>query len=228
MGKKRKQNRQGSATVDSARQAKAEAMIAKIWDHYRRGTEANEAQREGRQFPKDFATEHGVSVNTLRWEKRFATRYTKRQVESLCRLRRPNGLPLHWGHVMYLLGVDDKAQRKELERQAAEHGWTAPELNDAIPAEFRHRTEPGHGRPLKKPRSPSAGLRQLRSEADVLVRRAQHVLREVTPVAEHGLDKALKQEVQSTADQLDELVKTGRRVARQLRAMVGNGRRRRS
>ena len=119
MGKKRRQTGKGTATVDSALEAKGQAMITKIWSHYRRGAEANEAQQAGRQFPKDFAAEHGISVNTLRWEKRFAARYTKRQVEALCGLRRPNGLPLHWGHVMYLLGVDDLTQRKELERQAA-------------------------------------------------------------------------------------------------------------
>lgn len=227
MGKKRRQNREGSTAVDSALEAKAEAMIAKVWSHYRRGEEANAAQQKESKFPKEFAAEQRVNLSTLRWEKRFATRYTKRQVEALCRLRRPNGLPLHWGHVMYLLGVDDKVQRRELERQAAGHGWAAPELNDAIPDEFRHKTQPGHGRPLRKPRSPAAGLRQLRSEADVLGRRARHVLRVVTPVAEHGLDRELRKQVQATADQLDELVKSARDAAGQLWAMLGNGRRRR-
>jgi hypothetical protein len=216
---KRKQTGRGSP-VDSAVQAKAEAMIAKIRAHYRRGEEANAAQREGTQFPKEFAAEKGVTLSTLRWEKRFATRYTEPQVKALCRLRRPNGLSLHFGHVMYLLGVEDRAQRRDLERQAAEHGWTAPELNSEIPDEFRHKTEPGHGRPLKKPRSPAAGLRQLRSEADVLVRRCKLITREMTSAAESGLDRALKQEGRATADQLEETAKSARDAARRLRAML--------
>lgn len=129
---------------------------------------------------------------------------------------------------MYLLGVDDRGERRKLEQQAAENGWTAPELNDAIPDKFRHKTQPGHGRPLRKPRSPAAALRQLRSEADVLVRRAELVVREMTPVSEHGLDKELRKQVRATADQLDELVKSARGAAKELRAMLGNGRRRRS
>ncbi len=227
MGKKRRQTAEGSATVDPALQAKGEAMIARIWFHYRRGAESNAAQQEGNALPKEFAAERGVSLSGLRWEKRFASRYTRRQVESLCRLRRPNGLPLHWGHVMYLLGIADLAQRRELERRAAEHGWTAPELRDAIPDEFRHKTWPGHGRPLRKPRSPSAGLRQLRSEADVLVRRAQLMLREMTSASQQGLNAGLRHQVQVTADQLDQTAKSARDAARQLRRMLGKGRRRR-
>jgi hypothetical protein len=224
--KKRRQTGEGSATGDPAKQAKAEAMIAKIWFHYRRGARANSAQQEGSKYPKEFAAEHRVSLNALRWEKRFASRYTQRQVEAFCRLRRPNGLPLHWGHIMHLLSVDDLAQGRELERQAAEHGWTAPELNDAIPDEFRHKTQRGHGRPLRKPRSPAAGLRQLRSEADVLVRRAQLMLRVMRSAAERGLDKELRQQVQASVEQLDETAKSARDAARQLRSMLGKGRRR--
>ncbi len=227
MGKKRRQTGEGSPTGDPAKEAKAEAMIGRIWFHYKRGQEANVAQRERRTFPKEFAAEHRVSLNALRWEKRFASRYTERQVKSLCRLRRPNGLPLHWGHVMYLLSVDDKAQRRELELRAAEHGWTAPELNDAIPDEFRHMTQPGHGRPLRTPRSPASGLRQLRSEADLLVRRAQLMTRVMTSASQQGLSKELGQHVQATAEQLDETAKSARDAARQLRRMLGNGRRRR-
>ena len=49
MGKKRRPTSKGSATVDSALEAKGQAMIAQIWGHYRRGEAANTAQQEGKQ-----------------------------------------------------------------------------------------------------------------------------------------------------------------------------------
>ena len=53
------------------------------------------------------------------------------------------------------------------------------------------------------------------------------VLRDVKPAVEQGADKELRGQVKGTADQLDELIKSARGAARELRAMAGKGKRRR-
>ena len=86
----------------------------------------------------------------MRKARAFARGYTARELDELCRLRKPDGIPFHFGYIPYFLTVHPKKERQKIQRQAAERGWTAPELNAHI-QQTRGGPQCGGGRPLKKP-----------------------------------------------------------------------------
>src|SRR4051812_6181151 len=47
--------------------------------------------------------ETGYGFDNIRKARVFATRYTAKQLDELCRLRTPQGMPLPWRHVRQLL-----------------------------------------------------------------------------------------------------------------------------
>ena len=83
-----------------------------------------------------------LGASTAAKAKDFARKYTDAEVEALFRLRRPSGLPLHWGHIWFLLTLPcaahaDKRRRRELQQKAASDDWTAPELYREIKRRVR-------------------------------------------------------------------------------------------
>lgn len=82
----------------------------------------------------------------MRKRKRFAREYRLGDLKAQ-RTPRPNGLPLHWGHVNYLLTPEDKTKREAVQERAIGEGWTAPQRYAAIRAKWPK--DDGHGRPMQ-------------------------------------------------------------------------------
>ena len=92
--------------------------------------------------------------------------YSEKDLEELCRLRTPGGIPLSWGHVRRLVSIPNKATCAALQKRWAREGWTAAQLSEVIQRELVGRKRRYGGRPFTAPRTPEEGLRQvvLRSE----------------------------------------------------------------
>jgi hypothetical protein len=133
--------------------AKAKRIIDKLKDYHHLGQLNDRQTPEStfdlavKQSTVDLAVKKGIGINTAFKARAFARHYTQRELEALCRLRRPDGLPLNWAYVPYLLTVKDKRQRAQFEKQAAKIGWTAPELYAEIRRKLPTQRKPGGGRP---------------------------------------------------------------------------------
>ena len=103
--------------------------------------------------------------------RKFADAYTRPELSELCASADKLGL----GHVFFLLSVDDKARRKDLQRQAAQEGWGSHrlwrEIRGARGEEGRKR-----GRHGVAPTDSSDALRELDNECVRFMRRAKQLL----------------------------------------------------
>lgn len=201
------------ANLDPATEAKATQMVEKLRHHYDLGQRALRSEMS----TKDFAEANGVNENTLRKIKAFANAYSPPEVNELLALRRPNGLPLHWGFLPILLVIDDPAQRKKMAERAARHGWTSPELHAEIPKKYR--TKNAHGRSMKKPTTPEAGLKQLMAEAQMWIRRCDVVMMEVRNKPSTRRNASRARVVSDAESNLRELEKRAAKAADELAAL---------
>ena len=110
--------------------------------HYERGEKAEQASESDLQELWKV-----VSYTMLRKERQFARSYSAKQFKKLCGRRRPDGKPLHWGHVVLLLTISDPEKRSIMEARAADKDWTARELRLAIRAKYKKRWEYGGRNP---------------------------------------------------------------------------------
>lgn len=163
---------------------------------YAIGQSANLAQKSRKRSTGDFAKARGLSEDTVRKLKKFANVYRDRSVkpagtekpkdrrkrlkgweetelDDLCRLRRPSGLPLHFGHVPSLLSIRKGDQRVEAARLAAKNGWSQAQLESYV--RTRAQRPPGHGRRLKSPPIGKSGLQFIVRDAERLMRRIELV-----------------------------------------------------
>jgi len=203
--------RKQTNSVDPATEAKAQRMVANARAHYDRGRRANAPDCE--LSTVEFAAANGVNMYTMRKDRRFARLYTEDEVGALLELRRPNGLPLHWGHVGYLLQVQDANKRRQFEQRAAREGWSAQQLRVAIQGKFGGRGS-GHGSRIKRPTNAEAGLLQLVEESEGMRGRCRVVMEKV---AETGKVSArLSKQAESTAGELSQLEKVIRKARKEL------------
>ena len=166
----------------------------------------------------NLAETRGVSEHLMRKIKRFAGAYTPRDFDALCNARRPNGLPLQWGHVNYLLTIHDKQPRRAMQRRAIANGWTAPQLARVI--RKSHQRKPGHGRPVVPPSTPELGLEQLTADAVMWIRRCEAVMAAVQPGPEKRLKRELRQRAKEAVEVLEGMQQAVRRAKRKLGAML--------
>lgn len=199
---------------DPTIEAKAQQMVARLRDRYRIGKQA----AQGDVPIAELAAAVGLSGHTVRRLRRFATAYSEVELDELCQLRRPNGLPLHVGFIAYLLIVSDKKERAKLQQRAAREGWGAAQLSAAVPKKFRGQSP--HGRPIKQPSSPAAGLRQVSEEADRLCRRTQLVLDAVKGRSNKRPSRALQNQAEMTAKTVASLKHQLAALERELRRMA--------
>jgi hypothetical protein len=116
--------------------------------------------------------ETGYGFDNIRKARVFATRYTARQLDELCRLRTPQGVPLPWRHVRQLLMLPPGEDRDSFQRKAAEGGWSLEELTAKIPRKVRRQqTQREGGRAFRGPRGLADGLRQIVRHGDEWLRR---------------------------------------------------------
>lgn len=150
---------------------RARRMASKLRDNYQLGKEANRESKKNGVSTQQFAEDRGLSEHTVRKLRAFARAYNARELSELCALRRPNGLPLHWGYVIYLLaaaaaaeaqGKNGKEVRSHFAREVESHGWTAPQLYAAIRKKLGLR--PGHGRKMSLPLAVMDAARQVENE----------------------------------------------------------------
>lgn len=186
-------------------------MVKRLKDRYRVGQQAGRTELS----IGEFAAIHGLSSHTIRRLRRLAREYTPSEFEELCALRRPGGLPLHVGHLPYLLVVSDKAEREKLQRRVAREGWSAPRLAAEIPGKYRRSTG-GHGRPMKKPKTPAEGLRQVAEEAGRLRRRTKMVIELVQGCSGRKLAKRAEETITASVALRREL----RLLEKELRSLV--------
>jgi len=221
MGKMAKKATQSS---DPAIQAKGRRMIDNIYRFYRLGQRANLQEKD--LSTAEFAAVNGVNVYTMRVVRRFAREYDEPALNELCSLRRPNGLPLHWGHAHYLLTLPI-AKRRSFAKKAAKEGWGAQQLRVAVQAEYRRgggKAKP-HGRKMKEPVSADAGLLQLIADSGLWCRRADIARRKVEE--EIHPSAALRKRIEVTVNKLREVENAAKQVRKAFESIARSGGKRR-
>ena len=200
---------------DPAVQRKADEMIAKLREYHRLGLECNLLPT--RKERREFADQQAISQTTIRKVRAFAREYTSPELDELCRLRKPDGMPFHFGYIPYFLCCHGKKERQKLQRQAAENGWTAPEVHAAI-RQMRGGRQGGGGRPMKKPATAEAGLTRITADGRLWVRRCELVLATLKTVKPDG---DLRGSAEEAVLALRAVEKTARTMARELETMPG-------
>lgn len=99
---------------------------------------------------------------TLRRAATFATRFTDRDLDRLIGLHnKATRFQLHWGHVTYLLTVDDKEKLWDFAKTACSEHLDPPALHERIKKSERRRK--GHGRKHALPATCVGQARQIRN-----------------------------------------------------------------
>lgn len=190
--------------------AKAARIEQRVRKHHETGRLANKAQAERGISTTAFAEKQGLDPGTLRRWKMFAKLYSSEsvskrgglsQLDELCMLRRPNGLPLHWGFVPYLTTIKNAKKRQEIAERAAANGWSPARLH----AEIRQKEKrpSGHGRAVELPAAPVEGLQLVLREGHLWLSRSKKLITRLcsgepvtsgslTRDAKHLLDKVAK------------------------------------
>ena len=135
--KKKRQSSKAHRQVGESEEARQ--AVRELGDYYQLGLEVLEADRKNpnkrtysKHVSQDFADRLGVGRDYVDKARQFASSYTEKQLEELCSLRRPDGMSLGRRHVVALLSVKDKRQRRSLQRRAAEEGWGTRRLGEEI------------------------------------------------------------------------------------------------
>lgn len=146
---------------------RTEEAIDKLKTYYELGKRAIQLSKAtdgtyARGVIAQLVEETGENKATVNKCKQFAEMYSPTEFKELCKLRRPNGKPIGWGHVTKLLTVptEDKKLRAKLQLQAAKEGWTARRLEDQIQGNYESEAS-GMGRRWNLPTSEEQALRQV-------------------------------------------------------------------
>ena len=157
---------------DPAITAKAERMIRNLRQHYESGKKGKQEKEKLKGKVTELAAAQKTNISTFRKERAFAAAYTDEELDELCDLRRPNGLPLEWGFIPYLLTIPSKAERREWQERAAKKGWNATEMYAEIRRDRGTDSTRGRGgRPITVPRTAEDQLRDMTMETERWLRR---------------------------------------------------------
>lgn len=156
-----------------------------------------------------FAAQHRLSVFFVYKIRIFAKAYSSRDLDRLCKLRRADGLALHFGHVNVLTGVP-KRDRPRFEREIADNNWTAPRAHAEFKARYGKKREWG-GRPVTLPPDRAEALRQAIDGAGAWQRKYRGLAAELR--SGRRLPQSLRRDAIVSLDQLIQ-------VARQLRGQL--------
>src|SRR3954468_2425691 len=121
----------------------------------------------------EIAEREGLKLDNMQRARQFARSYSEKELEELCRLRTPAGMPLGWGHVRRLVSIPNKAKRAALQRRAAREGWTAAQISEAILRDVVGRKRQNGGRPFAAPKTLGEGLRQVAGRSEEWLRRCR-------------------------------------------------------
>src|SRR3954447_11450434 len=95
-----------SATEGLPRQDKVSEAEAQLRAYHALGLKVLDRIKDGRldaSTLRELIAETGQGADNIRKGRVFATRYTAAQLDELCKLRTPDGMPLPWRHVRQLL-----------------------------------------------------------------------------------------------------------------------------
>ena len=186
--------------------------MQRLRDIHRAGQEAKVAQAEQDASTELIADQKGLNAGTLRRWKKFAEVYSTEpetgrvgmsEFDILCALRRPNGLPLHWGYLPYLLSVKKTKTRREMAQKAADEGWSPARLHAEI--RVKEKRPPGHGRSVTIPTKLEDGPRHVLRESELWLARAKKLVKKLcSPEVTQGqlLDPEVEAVMAETADLL--------------------------
>lgn len=165
-------------STPTAKQSKAEQIANRLRSHHRLGSLANDRRLSEDELGR-------LNEYTLDKFQAFARDYSQDELNELCSGSRPNGLPLHWGYIPYLLAIQAKqaakigvgrkhrsaiAARRKFQRLAIDNGWSVAELRAAISMHFPQPVR-GHGRRLSAPKDLALTVISFVRELDTMERR---------------------------------------------------------
>jgi hypothetical protein len=95
--------RNDSAVIEK----RAQEIVGKLRYYHQLG----QTSQSDKRTTVELAVENGIGISTAFKARAFARLYEKKELNNLCKLRRPDGLPLNWAYVPYLLTVKDREKR---------------------------------------------------------------------------------------------------------------------
>lgn len=108
--------------------------------------------------------------STLRTALRFADQYTADDLKTLLELtNKKSGFQLIWGHVVILLTISTKADRKKWAARAVREDMSPRDLHSTLKQEEGR--EGGHGRPFKVPPTISKQLTSMQKDLAALLKK---------------------------------------------------------
>lgn len=156
--------------------------------------------RKATAFYESFDSPNGFATNV-------------KTLEDLCAARMLSGQPITWSHIIPLLPMDREQRGKVLTRIISE-SLSIRELAQIVKAEFSGGLAPAKGgRPLMRPKTVRAGLRQMISVTDDWLKRnreiwttgAASVLQELLDTPTDEYDEKLTDELEQAADSLQQM-----------------------
>jgi len=164
-----------AATQGKPRRDKVAEAEAQLRAYHALGIMVRDRLKEARldaESLRKLCEETGHGADNIRKSRVFAARYTAGQLDELCGLRTPEGMPLPWRHVRQLLMLPPGEGRDALQRKAAERGWSLEDLTAAIPKKVRReQTRREGGRAFRGPKNQADALRQIVRHGDEWLRR---------------------------------------------------------
>lgn len=156
----------GSSRSSESTAAKARKMVRLIKSRYRLGRNAIEQGRS----TKSIATSMGRCNGLASKVKKFARTFTPEEVEAVCAMRRRNGLPLSFAHLLPLLSVQDSGTRRAIALEAVERNLSGQDLQRRV-KDFTANSSNPDGRRLRQPSDLLNGLERACSESRLTRRR---------------------------------------------------------
>jgi hypothetical protein len=164
-----------AATGRKPRRDKATEAEAELHAYHVLGLKVISRVKDGRldaQTAQELIAETGYGADTIRKTCVLAVRYSARQLDELCQLRTPAGMPLCWRHVRQLLMLPAGEARDAFQRKVAERGWDLEELIAAVPEKVRRtRLRRDGGRAFRRPKTRSAALEQIQRYGEAWLQR---------------------------------------------------------
>lgn len=105
----------------------------------------------------------------------FYEKYSENEMKELVSLRNKNGEPLTWTHITYLIRVQDKDVREQLQQTCLDNNWSPADLTSYIQMRKGGAKQSNGGKPMARPKSINGFIEQQQTALDQLLRRKDKV-----------------------------------------------------